>query len=91
MVQANADTLAAVVIEPLVQAAAGMIGPRRDICPGSAKSRRQYNVLLIADEVAVGIGRTGTMFACGARRDVIPDILCLAKGLTGGYLPWPPP
>jgi len=46
----------------------------------------KYNILLVADEVAVGMGRTGTMFAC-ERESVVPDLLCLAKGLTGGYMP----
>src|SRR4029078_6516811 len=49
---------------------------------------RAHDVLLIADEVAVGMGRTGTMFAC-QQEQVVPDFLCLAKGLTGGYLPLP--
>ncbi|MFA7467142.1 MAG: adenosylmethionine--8-amino-7-oxononanoate transaminase [Desulfotomaculaceae bacterium] len=78
--------IAGVVIEPLVQGAAGMlVAPEgylakvREICT-------RYNVLLIADEVAVGFGRTGKMFACN-HENVIPDIMCLAKGITGGYLP----
>ncbi len=50
------------------------------------EATRRHEVLLIADEVAVGFGRTGTMFAC-SQEDVVPDFLCLAKGLTGGYLP----
>lgn len=82
----NYKTLAAFIVEPLVQGAAGMfVWPSgvlrrfRDICT-------QYEVLLIADEVATGFGRTGKMFAC-EHEQVVPDILCLAKGLTGGYLP----
>ncbi len=80
------DEIAAVIIEPLVQAAGGMIiappgylGAVRDLCS-------KYNTLLIADEVATGFGRTGKMFAC-EHEDVVPDILCLSKGITGGYLP----
>lgn len=78
--------LAGLIIEPLVQGAAGMlVSP-----PGYLKRVREmctrYNVLMIADEVAVGFGRTGQMFACEAE-EVVPDILCLAKGITGGYLP----
>jgi adenosylmethionine-8-amino-7-oxononanoate aminotransferase len=53
---------------------------------GIAELCRRFNVLLIADEVAVGFGRTGTMFAC-QQEEITPDFLCLAKGLTGGYLP----
>ena len=78
--------IAAVVIEPLVQAAAGMIVHPTGYLRGLRDLTRQYDVLLIADEVAVGFGRTGRMFAC-ENEGVSPDLLCLAKGLTGGYLP----
>jgi adenosylmethionine-8-amino-7-oxononanoate aminotransferase len=74
------------VIEPLVQAAAGMIMHPPGYLRGVRELTGRYNVLLIADEVAVGFGRTGTMFAC-QQEGVSPDFLCLAKGLTGGYLP----
>jgi adenosylmethionine-8-amino-7-oxononanoate aminotransferase len=78
--------IAAVVVEPLVQGAAGMfLQP-----PGYLRAVREacdrHEVLLVCDEVATGFGRTGTMFAC-EQEDVTPDFLCLAKGLTGGYLP----
>ncbi len=80
------DRVAAFVMEPLVQAAAGMLPSP----PGFLKAVRslcsEYNVLLILDEVATGFGRTGTMFAC-EQEGVRPDLLCLAKGITGGYLP----
>ena len=78
--------IAAMVIEPLVQAAAGMIVHPRGYLAGVRELTRRYDVLLIADEVAVGMGRTGRMFAC-EHEAVAPDLLCLAKGLTGGYLP----
>ncbi|MGA2031880.1 MAG: adenosylmethionine--8-amino-7-oxononanoate transaminase, partial [Thermoguttaceae bacterium] len=78
--------IAAMVIEPLVQAAAGMIVHPRGYLRGVRELTRKYDVLLVADEVAVGFGRTGRMFACG-HEQVTPDLLCLAKGLTGGYLP----
>ena len=78
--------VAAVIVEPLVQGAAGIrVQPPgylrvvRDLCD-------HYGVLLICDEVATGFGRTGTMFAC-EQEDVAPDFLCLAKGITGGYMP----
>ncbi|MEX0993220.1 MAG: adenosylmethionine--8-amino-7-oxononanoate transaminase [Solirubrobacterales bacterium] len=78
--------VAAVIVEPLVQGAAGMqLQPR-----GYVRSVRELcdscGTLLICDEVATGFGRTGTMFAC-EQEDVVPDFLCVAKGLTGGYLP----
>ncbi|MBI5116987.1 adenosylmethionine--8-amino-7-oxononanoate transaminase [Candidatus Poribacteria bacterium] len=82
----HAGEVAALVIEPLVHAAGGIIVQP----PGYLKRIRElctrYGVLMITDEVAVGIGRTGTMFAC-EREDISPDILAIAKGLTGGYLP----
>lgn len=86
VVEANHQRLAAFVIEPLVQGAAGiLVHP-----PGYLKHVREvtarYGIPLIADEVAVGFGRTGTMFAC-EQEEVSPDIMCLAKGLTGGYFP----
>lgn len=82
----HGETLAAVVIEPLLQAAAGIITHPPGFLRGIRELTRRYGVLLIADEVAVGMGRTGTMFAC-EQEHVAPDLLCLAKGLTGGYLP----
>jgi adenosylmethionine-8-amino-7-oxononanoate aminotransferase len=86
LVREHADGLAAVVIEPLVQAAAGMITAPDGYLRRVREVTRANNVLLIADEVAVGCGRTGSLFAC-SQEGVTPDLLCLAKGLTGGYLP----
>jgi len=74
------------VVEPLVQCAAGIIVHPTGYLRGVRELCTKYNVLLIADEVAVGFGRTGKMFAC-EHEDVSPDFLCLAKGITGGYLP----
>jgi adenosylmethionine-8-amino-7-oxononanoate aminotransferase len=86
LVKEQADTLVAVVIEPLIQGAAGMIPAPEGYLRRVREVTREHQVLLIADEVAVGFGRTGSLFAC-AREGVTPDFLCLAKGLTGGYLP----
>ena len=86
MLEEHHEQIAAVVIEPLVQAAAGMVVHPPGFLRGVRELTRRYGVLLIADEVAVGMGRTGTMFA-SEQEDVRPDLLCLAKGLTGGYLP----
>ncbi|MHB1158307.1 MAG: aminotransferase family protein [Phycisphaerales bacterium] len=77
---------AAVVIEPLVQGAAGMVMQPDGYLPGVEALCRKFGTLLIADEVATGFGRTGRMFAC-EHENVQPDILCLGKGITGGYLP----
>jgi adenosylmethionine-8-amino-7-oxononanoate aminotransferase len=78
--------VAAVIIEPLVQGAAGMITAPDGFLRRVRELCTRYNVLLIADEVAVGFGRTGRLFACEHER-VSPDLMCLAKGITGGYLP----
>lgn len=80
------EEIAAVVIEPLVQGAAGMVMHPPGYLRGMRELTQKYEVLLVADEVAVGMGRTGTMFA-SEQEEVVPDLLCLAKGLTGGYLP----
>jgi adenosylmethionine-8-amino-7-oxononanoate aminotransferase len=86
LLKEHAGHVAAVVVEPLVQGAAGMIVHPEGYLRGLSAVCKTYDTLLIADEVAVGMGRTGTLFAC-AQEDVTPDFLCLAKGLTGGYLP----
>ncbi len=78
--------IAGLVIEPLVQGAAGMIVFPAGYLKGARRLCNKYKILMIADEVATGIGRTGKMFAC-EHEGVSPDILCLAKGVTGGYLP----
>jgi adenosylmethionine-8-amino-7-oxononanoate aminotransferase len=86
LVREHQASLVAVVIEPLMQGAAGMIAAPAGYLRRVREITREMNVLLIADEVAVAFGRTGSLFAC-AQEDVLPDFLCLAKGLTGGYLP----
>ena len=78
--------LAAMVVEPLVQGAAGMLLQPRGWLAGVAELCRRHDVLLICDEVATGFGRTGTMFAV-EQEGVRPDLMAVAKGLTGGYLP----
>lgn len=78
--------VAGVIIEPLVQGAAGMIVQPEGYLAGLRELTRKHGTLLIADEVAVGFGRTGSLFACSGV-GVSPDLLCLAKGLTGGYMP----
>ncbi len=82
----EAESVAALILEPLMQGAAGMLAQPDGYLRGVAELCRKHEVLLIADEVATGFGRTGTMFAC-EQEGVEPDFLCVAKGLTGGYLP----
>lgn len=82
----NRGRVVALVVEPIVQGAAGMIVQPPGYLKRLRELTRQYDTLLIADEVAVGFGRTGSLFAC-EREGVAPDFLCLGKGLTGGYLP----
>ncbi len=82
----NADTIAAVVIEPLLMGAGGMIVYPVEYLKGIWELSRKYGVHLIADEVATGFGRTGKMFAC-EHAGIEPDLMCLSKGITSGYLP----
>jgi adenosylmethionine---8-amino-7-oxononanoate aminotransferase len=86
LLERQAHTVAALIIEPLVQGASGMITAPDGFLKGVEALCRKHEVLLIADEVAVGWGRTGTLFAV-EREGVEPDLMALAKGITGGYLP----
>ncbi|MGB8227007.1 MAG: adenosylmethionine--8-amino-7-oxononanoate transaminase [Sedimentisphaerales bacterium] len=86
LLKKNPENIAAVIVEPLVQGAAGMIVHPKGFLKGVRRLTKKYDCFLIADEVATGFGRTGKMFAC-ENEDVQPDIMCLAKGITGGYLP----
>jgi adenosylmethionine---8-amino-7-oxononanoate aminotransferase len=80
------NEIAAVIVEPLLQGAGGMIVHPEEFLSGIRRLTTAYDVLLIADEVLTGFGRTGRMFAC-ERAAVVPDLMCVAKGLTGGFLP----
>ena len=86
LVQEHHRRLAAVVVEPLIQGAAGMLLAAPDSFAVLARACSETGVLLICDEVASGFGRTGTLFASEQCR-LRPDLLCLGKGITGGYLP----
>jgi adenosylmethionine-8-amino-7-oxononanoate aminotransferase len=83
---AHEGEVAAVIMEPLVQGAAGMLMHPRGYLAAVRELCDRYGVLLICDEVATGFGRTGTMFAC-EQEEVAPDLMCVAKGITGGYMP----
>ena len=87
-VEAHADTLAAMIVEPLVQGASGILVADPEDLAAVGRACREHGVLLICDEVATGFGRTGRLFASEwAGPGFRPDIVCLGKGITGGYLP----
>ncbi len=86
LLREHAGRIAAVIVEPLVQGAAGILTHPDGYLRAVRELCDEHDVLLICDEVATGFGRTGTMFAC-EQEDVAPDLMCLAKGLTGGYMP----
>jgi adenosylmethionine-8-amino-7-oxononanoate aminotransferase len=86
LVVEHADQLAALIMEPLVQAAAGMKFHEPEALARIVEIARRYDLLIIFDEITTGFGRTGTMFAC-EQADVVPDIVTLSKALTGGTLP----
>ncbi len=86
LLASRSGRVAAVIVEPRVQAAAGMLVQPPGYLKRIARLCQEHGALLIADEVATGFGRTGKMFAC-QHEDIRPDIMALAKGITGGYLP----
>lgn len=87
-IEAHADTLAAMIVEPLVQGASGILVSDPADLALVGRACKEHGVLLICDEVATGFGRTGRLFASEwAGPDFRPDIVCLGKGITGGYLP----
>jgi adenosylmethionine-8-amino-7-oxononanoate transaminase len=86
ILKAHDKHIAGIVVEPLVQGAAGIIIHPPGFLKGVEELARKYDTLLIVDEVAMGFGRTGKMFAC-EHEDVRPDLMCIAKGISAGYLP----
>ena len=86
LLKSHAGHIAGIVVEPLVQGAAGIIVHPNGFLKGVEELARKYGVLLIVDEVAMGFGRTGKMFAC-EHENIRPDLMCVAKGISAGYLP----
>jgi adenosylmethionine-8-amino-7-oxononanoate aminotransferase len=86
IVKKHHSEIAAAIMEPMVQAASGMLTMPPGYATAFARLCRKYDILLICDEVATGFGRTGTMFAV-EHEGINPDFLCLSKGITAGYLP----
>lgn len=86
IISENSDRVAGVVIEPRVQGATGIVVQPEGFIRGVRELCDNYGVLMVADEVAVGLGRTGHMFACESE-EVTPDLMAIGKGLSGGYLP----
>jgi adenosylmethionine-8-amino-7-oxononanoate aminotransferase len=84
--EGHGETIAALIVEPLVQGAAGMAMYDPEYLRRARELCDQYEVLLIGDEIAVGCGRTGTFFA-HEQAAIRPDLICLSKGISGGYLP----
>ena len=86
MLAERRDSVAAVIVEPMLQGAGGMIVWPSEFLSGVRQLCDRYDTLMIADEILTGFGRTGRMFAC-EHASVSPDLICLSKALTGGYLP----
>jgi adenosylmethionine-8-amino-7-oxononanoate aminotransferase len=87
LLKKKAAEIAAIILEPMVMCASGMIAYPREYLEKAASLAKRYRVHLILDEVATGFGRTGKMFACQHSESIQPDFLCLSKGITSGYLP----